>query len=80
MGLRVMSRITKWSYTRYARSFTNKGPKSERGCSINKTLKKYHRRRATMGLGLDKSKEEKKLWRALRLKRNDRGEIVLFCA
>jgi cell growth-regulating nucleolar protein len=61
-------------------SFVNKGPKSERGCSINKTLKRYHRQRATMGLGLGKSEEEKKLWRALRLKRNDRGEIVLFCA
>jgi cell growth-regulating nucleolar protein len=61
-------------------SFVNKGPESERGCSMNKTLKRYHRERAAMGMGLGKSEEEKKLWRSLRLKRNDRGEIVLFCA
>jgi cell growth-regulating nucleolar protein len=61
-------------------SFVNKGPESERGCSMNKTLKRYHRERAAMGVGLGKGEEEKKLWRSLRLKRNDRGEIVLFCA
>jgi cell growth-regulating nucleolar protein len=57
-------------------SFIDKGPDSERGVSINKALKRYHRERN------DKSKadSEKELWKDLRLKRNDRGEIVLFLA
>lgn len=61
-------------------SFVNKGPESEKGCSVNKTLKRFHRERVVMGLGHGKGQEEKELWRSLRLKRNDRGEIVLFCA
>jgi cell growth-regulating nucleolar protein len=57
-------------------SVIDKGPDSERGVSINKALKRYHRERN------DKSKtdSEKELWKDLRLKRNDRGEIVLFLA
>ena len=57
-------------------SFIDKGPDSERGVSINKALKRYHKERN------DKSKadSEKELWKDLRLKRNDRGEIVLFLA
>jgi len=31
-----------------------------------------------MGVGLSRAEEEKELWRSLRMKRNDRGEIVLF--
>jgi cell growth-regulating nucleolar protein len=27
----------------------------------------------------DKAEEEKELWKSLRLKKNDRGEIVVFC-
>jgi cell growth-regulating nucleolar protein len=54
---------------------------SERGASVNKTLKRFHR-----NLSDDYDDEEddrrfddeKDLWRALRLRRNDRGEIVLF--
>ncbi|KAI9885641.1 MAG: Mcm2-7 hexameric complex component [Watsoniomyces obsoletus] len=103
-------------------SFVNKGPESEKGCSINKALKRYHRERGTtnastnvngagnggFGLGLGmamggfmtgagngngsgtgngngnvgngRSEEEKELWKSLRLRRNDRGEIVLFAA
>lgn len=145
-------------------SFVNKGPESEKGCSMNKALKRYHRERGT-GFGLNggggiggvggshvgmnganghgngdginagggsgvhgggngnggggganggagygngngngngngigggangngsgngngngqlaRADEEKELWKSLRLRRNDRGEIVLFAA
>ncbi|AEO70079.1 be8a4995-a1a8-48c6-8c89-23d5d5b6df57 [Thermothielavioides terrestris] len=60
-------------------SFVNKGPESERGCSVNKALKRYHRERSASGSGLSKVMEEKELWRSLRMKKNERGEIVLFC-
>ena len=59
-------------------SFVNKGPESETGCSINKALKRYHREREEQGLGLGKADEEKELWKSLRLKRNEKGEVVLF--
>ncbi|KUJ22892.1 uncharacterized protein LY89DRAFT_313446 [Mollisia scopiformis] len=59
-------------------SFVNKGPDSERGVSMNKALKRYHRERVSKGLALGKALEEKELWRSLRMKKNDRGEIVLF--
>lgn len=57
-------------------SFITKGPDSERGCSINKVLKRYHRERDVRGEA--KEDEDKELWKSLRLRRNDRGEIVLF--
>ncbi|CAK7225392.1 hypothetical protein SCUCBS95973_005848 [Sporothrix curviconia] len=62
-------------------SFVNKGPDSERGCSMNKALKRFHRERerASAGTALAKPLEEKELFRSLRLRKNDRGEIVLFC-
>jgi cell growth-regulating nucleolar protein len=59
-------------------SFINKGPESERGVSMNKALKRYHRERNAEGVGLSRAEEEKELWRSLRMKRNERGEIVLF--
>ncbi|KAG9235090.1 hypothetical protein BJ875DRAFT_375029 [Amylocarpus encephaloides] len=59
-------------------SFINKGPESERGMSMHKALKRYHRERNATGNSLTKGEEEKELWRSLRMKRNDRGEIVLF--
>jgi cell growth-regulating nucleolar protein len=59
-------------------SLCNKGPESERGCSVNKALKRYHRERTSSGTSLGKLTEEKELWRSLRMRRNDRGEIVLF--
>lgn len=59
-------------------SFVNKGPESEQGCSINKALKRYHRERAERGLG--KQEEEKELWKSLRVKRNERGEVVILGA
>lgn len=65
-------------------SFVTKGLESERGYSMNKVLKRYHRERveswdrgANWG-GMSKAEEEKELWKSLRLKRNDRGEVVLF--
>ena len=59
-------------------SFITKGPESESGCSINKALKRYHRERGEQGLGLGKVEEEKELWKSLRVKRNERGEVVLI--
>lgn len=72
-------------------SLVNKGPGSSRGLSINKTLKRFHRdisdefdddrgrdsgrSRADREQRVD---DEKELWRTLRLKRNDRGEVVVF--
>ncbi|KAL8855878.1 MAG: hypothetical protein Q9178_007498 [Gyalolechia marmorata] len=56
-------------------SFVNKGPESENGCSINKALKRYHRERGT---GLAKQDEEKELWKSLRVRRNERGEVVIL--
>ncbi|KAI9710427.1 MAG: hypothetical protein M1812_007463 [Candelaria pacifica] len=59
-------------------SFINKGPNSEKGLSVNKALKRYHRERGDNGVGLGKGDEEKELWKGMRMRRNDRGEIVLF--
>ncbi|KAL0939127.1 LYAR-type C2HC zinc finger [Colletotrichum truncatum] len=61
-------------------SFVNKGPESERGCSMNKALKRFHRERSSSEDSLNKLMEEKELWRSLRMRRNERGEIVLFTA
>jgi cell growth-regulating nucleolar protein len=58
-------------------SFVNKGPDSERGVSINKALKRYHREKGLRALE-DKEDEDKELWKDLRLRKNERGEIVLF--
>lgn len=59
-------------------SFVNKGPESERGCSMNKALKRFHRERQEMGSNMAKGAEEKELFKSLRLRQNERGEIVLF--
>jgi cell growth-regulating nucleolar protein len=59
-------------------SFVNKGPESERGCSMNKALKRFHRERQASGSSSAKAKEEKELFKSLRLRRNERGEIVVF--
>ncbi|KAF9692459.1 hypothetical protein EKO04_009378 [Ascochyta lentis] len=62
-------------------SFINKGPESERGVSVNKALKRYHRERHERREDdLHKVDDEKELWKDIRLKKNDRGEIVLFFA
>lgn len=57
-------------------SFVTKGPDSHHGCSINKALKRYHRERDVRSD--EKEDEDKELWKSLRLRRNSRGEIVLF--
>jgi len=59
-------------------SFVTKGPESVTGCSMNKALKRYHREREEQNLGLGKAEEEKELWKSLRLKKNERGEIVVI--
>lgn len=60
-------------------SMVSKGPDSERGCSVNKVLKRFHRERSNASDSRSKPLEEKELFRSLRMRRNDRGEIVLFC-
>ncbi|ROW11598.1 hypothetical protein VMCG_01354 [Cytospora schulzeri] len=60
-------------------SLINKGADSERGCSVHRALKRFHRERSDTGHALAKPLEEKELFRSLRMRRNDRGEIVLFC-
>lgn len=62
-------------------SLVNKGPESERGVSVNKALKRFHRELvASGGESHSKNQEEKELWRNLRLRRNELGEVVLFMA
>ncbi|KAI5358445.1 putative Cell growth-regulating nucleolar protein [Septoria linicola] len=58
-------------------SFITKGPDSQHGLSMNKVLKRYHRERDVLRSD-EKEEEDKELWKALRLRRNSRGEIVLF--
>lgn len=60
-------------------SLVNKGSGSERGCSVHRALKRFHRERSDTGHSLAKPLEEKELFRSLRMRRNDHGEIVLFC-
>lgn len=55
-------------------SFVNKGPDSERGLSINKALKRYHSEQRVRG----EKEDDKDLWKGLRLRKNERGEVVLF--
>ncbi|RAK99655.1 uncharacterized protein BO80DRAFT_358618 [Aspergillus ibericus CBS 121593] len=72
-------------------SLVSKGPESTRGFSVNKVLKRFHRdftdefdddRGRDQGRGrADRERrmdDEKELWRTLRVKQNDRGEVVLF--
>jgi cell growth-regulating nucleolar protein len=62
-------------------SFITKGPDSERGMSVNKALKRYHRERHEHhDRAPSKADEEKELWKDMRLRKNERGEIVLFFA
>ena len=57
---------------------------SDRGCSFHKALKRFHRDFADEQEehGRDsrerRGEDERDLWRGLRLRRNDRGEIVVF--
>ncbi|KAK3077502.1 hypothetical protein LTS18_010073, partial [Coniosporium uncinatum] len=64
---------------RHFTSFITKGPESDRGYSMNKALKRWHRERGTSaGEKEGKQEEEKELWKGLRLRRNERGEVVVF--
>ncbi|KAM0348151.1 hypothetical protein HYE67_008037 [Fusarium culmorum] len=57
-----------------------KGPESQRGSSLNKILKRFHRARMEANLDTTKWQEEKQLWRDLRLRQNERGEVIVFSA
>ncbi|PKX90777.1 uncharacterized protein P174DRAFT_444520 [Aspergillus novofumigatus IBT 16806] len=72
-------------------SLVTKGPESSRGFSVNKVLKRFHREITDefdddRGRGQGRSRadrerrieDEKDLWRTLRVKQNERGEVVLF--
>lgn len=72
-------------------SLVTKGPESGRGFSVNKVLKRFHRdftdefdgdRGRHQGQSrADRERradDEKDLWRTLRLKQNERGEVVVF--
>lgn len=72
-------------------SLVTKGPDSSRGLSMNKTLKRFHRDfsdeyEEERGRGRGRSRadrerrmdDEKDLWRTLRLRKNERGEVVVF--
>ena len=54
-------------------SLVTKGEESMRGMSVHKVLKRYHRQRAMS----PRDEEEKELWKGLRVRRNEEGEIVL---
>ena len=58
-------------------SYVAKGPDSAKGYSINKVLKRWHKD-SQITRDVAKREEEKELWKGLRLKRNDRGEVVVF--
>jgi cell growth-regulating nucleolar protein len=51
-----------------------KDVKTDRGCSLNKALKRYYRDNASR----KNTKDEKDLLKTLRFRENDRGELVLF--
>lgn len=55
-----------------------KGLESPQGVSMSKALKKFNRERELLGLGTGKTPNEKELLKDLRVRRNERGELVLF--
>lgn len=59
-------------------NLVNKGLDRERGCSVKKALKRFHRKRGDADDSLPRPLAEKELFSSLRMRRNDRGEIVLF--
>ncbi|BDD55473.1 hypothetical protein MPDQ_006051 [Monascus purpureus] len=59
-------------------SLVTKGPESGRGMSVHKTLKRLHARQSQDVDRERQFEEDRQMWRALRLKRNERGEVVLF--
>ncbi|UZP32328.1 hypothetical protein NXS19_000144 [Fusarium pseudograminearum] len=61
-------------------SLVTKGPESERGSSLSNIMKRFHRARKTPDLDTTKMVEAKQLWRDLRLRQNERGEVIVFAA
>lgn len=60
-------------------SLVTKGPESGRGMSVHKALKRLHNDRSDQDLDREQQfEDDREMWRALRLKRNERGEVVLF--
>lgn len=66
-------------------SLVTKGPESSRGFSVNKILKRFHKDcwgeyedGSSRADREQRQEAEKELWRTLRLKRNERGEIVVI--
>lgn len=49
---------------------------SDKGYSVHKALKRWHKQSAHRGN--DRNIKEEDLWRGLRLRKNDRGEVVVF--
>ncbi len=64
---------------RSCRSFLANAPglESDKGYSIHKMLKRWHKHNDVRSAS-HKAEEEAELWRALRLRRNERGEYVVF--
>lgn len=52
------------------------GTDSEKGYSVHKALKRWHKQ-SDVKSSTSKLEEEQELWRGLRLRKNDRGEIVV---
>ena len=62
-------------------SFVTKGPDSGKGCSVHKALKRWRREvggEEEKRKGKGREREEEELFRSLRLRRNERGEVVVF--
>lgn len=57
----------------------NKYLEDDRGCSVKRALRQFHKERKRVEGSQPKPLEEKELFKSLRMRRNDRGEIVLFC-
>lgn len=57
----------------------NKYLEKDRGCSVKRALKQFHKERSSADDARPKPLEEKELFKSLRMRRNDRGEVVLFC-
>jgi cell growth-regulating nucleolar protein len=63
---------------RSCRSFLANAPglESDKGYSIHKMLKRWHKHNDVRS-GSGKAEEEDELWRALRIRRNEKGEYVV---
>ena len=64
---------------RACRSFLVNAPglDSDKGYSIHKMLKRWHKQNDVRSTSL-KLEEEEDLWRGLRIRRNEKGEYVLL--